>query len=47
VRKWSVRFMFFVVKLFKNWPSTYRWTATLDLSQPDAPQLHAQWQHNP
>jgi hypothetical protein len=46
VRKWSVRFMFFVVKLFKQWPKTYRWTATLDLSQPDAPQLHARWTRN-
>lgn len=46
VRKWSVRFMFFVVKLFKQWPKTYRWTATLDLSRPEAPQLHSHWQHN-
>ena len=45
VRKWSVRFMFFIVKLFKQWPKTYRWTATLDLSQPGAPQLHSHWQH--
>jgi hypothetical protein len=43
VRQWSVRLMFFVVKLFKNWPKTYRWTATLDVSQPGAPQLHSQW----
>ena len=45
VRQWSVRFMFFVIKLFKQWPRTYRWTATLDLSQPGAPQLHSHWQH--
>jgi hypothetical protein len=45
VRKWSVRFMFFVVKLFKNWPRTYRWTAILDLSRPDAPHLRSHWEH--
>jgi hypothetical protein len=44
VRKWSVRFMFFVVKLFKNWPKAYRWTATLDLRQPDAPHLCSHWE---
>lgn len=47
VRKWPVRLMFFIVKLFKNWPRTYRWTATLDLSQPGAPQLRSHWQHSP
>lgn len=47
VRKWSVRFMFFVVKLFKHWPKTYRWTATLNISQPDAPHLRSRWQHRP
>jgi hypothetical protein len=44
VRKWSVRFMFFVVKLFKNWPKMYRWTATLSLTQPDAPHLRSHWE---
>jgi hypothetical protein len=46
MRKRSVRFMFFVVKLFKNWPRMYHWTATLDLNQPDAPHLRSHWERH-
>jgi hypothetical protein len=43
VHKWSVWFMFRVVPVFKNWSKTYRWTAKVDLSQPDAPKMRSSW----
>ena len=47
VRKWSVRIMFRLIPLFKNWPKSYRWTARLDLSQADAPRMESGWSRLP
>jgi len=44
VRRWSIRIIFLLVSLFRKWPQWYRWQATLDLSQPDAPHLQARWE---
>lgn len=43
IRKWSVRLMFFIVSIFKGWPKTYRWEATLDLSQEGTPHMTSKW----
>jgi hypothetical protein len=43
VRKWSVRFVFFLVRLFRNWPRTYRWVARLDLAGEDGPKMSSRW----
>jgi hypothetical protein len=44
VRKWSVRLIFRLVPLFRNWPKTYRWAATIDLSQGQLPLMTSRWE---
>jgi hypothetical protein len=44
VRKWSVRLIFLIVPLFKSWPKSYRWTATVDLSDEDVPVMTSRWE---
>lgn len=43
ITKLSVWVMFKVVPIFRHWPKSYRWHATIDLSQPDTPQLSSRW----
>jgi len=32
--KWTVRLIYRMASDFTNWPKTYRWTAVLDLTDP-------------
>jgi hypothetical protein len=43
-RKWSLRLLYRVVPTFTNWPKTYTWTATLDLSDLTEVRMRASWQ---
>jgi hypothetical protein len=42
----SVRLIFFLVRIFKNWPKTYRWMASIDLGRADRPWMKSGWQRS-
>jgi hypothetical protein len=42
-RKWSVRLMYRVVPTFREWPTTYRWEATVDLDGPGGATMRSRW----
>ncbi|TVR21018.1 MAG: rhomboid family intramembrane serine protease [Anaerolineaceae bacterium] len=41
--KLSLRFMFTVVSVFKEWPKSYQWRATIDVSDPAVPAMRSRW----
>ncbi len=43
-QKWSVKLLFRLVPLFRDWPKTYGWTARIDLGTTGAPLMHAAWE---
>jgi hypothetical protein len=43
VRRGSVRIIFFLVRLFTQWPKTYRWDASIDLGQGENPFMKSSW----
>lgn len=44
INKLSLWVMFTVAKVFKGWPKSYQWHATVDVSQPAAPVMRSRWQ---
>ncbi|MBP3192876.1 hypothetical protein [Natronogracilivirga saccharolytica] len=42
--KWSLRFLYTVGKVFKSWPKTYTWTATLTSDKSGQLQMVSAWQ---
>jgi hypothetical protein len=42
--KWTVRFLYWAASTFKQWPKTYLWTASLDLSDPQQVTMQSAWQ---
>jgi hypothetical protein len=42
--KWAVRFIYWMASDFTDWPKTYRWTAVLDLSDPQRVTMQSGWQ---
>lgn len=42
-QKWSVRLIFFLARIFKNWPKTYEWTAVIDVSRRAEARMTSQW----
>lgn len=43
VTKLSLWIMFRAVAIFKAWPKTYQWRATVDLGAPDGPHMRSGW----
>lgn len=42
--KWTVRLIYRMASDFTNWPKTYRWTAALDLTDPQQVTVQSAWQ---
>ena len=38
-----VNALYLFVPIFKSWPSTYQWDASIDLSQPEQPMMRSAW----
>lgn len=38
-----VNALYLFVPIFKSWPSTYQWNASIDLSQPEQPMMRSTW----
>jgi hypothetical protein len=38
-----VNALYLFVPIFKSWPSTYQWDASIDLSQPEQPKMQSAW----
>lgn len=38
-----VNALYLFVPIFKSWPSTYQWDASIDLSQPEQPMMQSAW----
>ena len=43
----SVRLMYTLVPLFRGWPTTYLWTAVIDVADPAAPRMRSWWVRTP
>jgi hypothetical protein len=43
-KKLSVRFLYRVVPMFRNWPTTYRWTAMLNKDENGVMQMNSSWE---
>jgi hypothetical protein len=41
--KFSLWFLYTVAKVFKKWPTTYEWNATLALENPEAANMESNW----
>lgn len=46
VRNRSVRLIFFLARIFKNWPKTYYWVASIDLARADGLWMKSGWQRS-
>jgi hypothetical protein len=42
--KFSLRFLYTVAGVFKNWPKSYYWNAEMDFNKPDGPFIHSGWE---
>ncbi len=42
-KKMSVNFLYYINDMFKKWPSTYRWQAVIDLSEPEIVHIESKW----
>jgi hypothetical protein len=45
-RKWSVRLIYRLAPVFTQWPRSYRWSATIDISDPAQPVMQSRWQRH-
>jgi hypothetical protein len=44
-RRWSIRLVYAVAPVFRRWPTTYAWSAELDLTAGvDAPTMRSRWE---
>jgi len=43
-RKWSVRLVYAVTRVFRTWPTTYVWRARLDLAAEGGPSMVSSWE---
>jgi len=43
-KKFSVRFLYRVVPMFRNWPTTYRWTARLNKDESGVMKMNSSWE---
>lgn len=41
--KWELRFLYWVASVFKQWPKTYLWTGSLDLTDPEQVTMQSNW----
>lgn len=41
--KWTMRFLYRVASIFKQWPKTYLWTARVDLADPQQVAMQSGW----
>ncbi|MDD4192721.1 MAG: hypothetical protein PHI28_15405 [Mangrovibacterium sp.] len=41
--RWVLRFLFFVVKVFKEWPKSYVWTSKIKLDDVSQPIMESSW----
>lgn len=41
--KWEVRFLYWAASVFKQWPKTYLWTGSLDLTDPEQVTMQSAW----
>jgi hypothetical protein len=43
VRHASAKIIFSLARVFRDWPKTYRWKASIDLSKPESPRMKSGW----
>lgn len=43
-RRWSIRLVYAVAPVFRRWPTTYAWSAEVDLARADGPRMRSSWQ---
>lgn len=44
--KWSMKFLYAMVPMFREWPKTYTWTADIELNENNHPSINSKWARN-
>lgn len=43
-KRWMLRLIYRLVKVFKQWPTTYLWNATITFDDPNQPVIQSKWE---